>query len=225
MLKILKTFAWTLPFIGFVAGYFFAHSFFNTMCIVAPSLVGRPIREVIKDVSLVGLNIRLYREKERADVEEGIVLEQSPKSGMVVKPNQNIFVTISNRPKSLKVPVFVGKKYNDAMAILKQERVSPKIFWIENSYPKNFCIAQNFSAAYFSLGQSKLFIFPDFRKKLLSDVKDSLDREGISVEIFYLSGKKNNSRPYDQLQVVDQKPMPGMIVDKSRQLYAQIGAS
>ena len=216
------------PFLFFIFGYFSAYSFFHTKGVIVPNIVGKPLREAIKIVSEVGLNVRFFRDKENVDVEPGVILEQSPKSGMLVKPNNHLFVTVAKHNRGIQAPHLFGKKWGLLGHQAKGRRLRPTIFWIKHSYPKDFCMAQSPSPgqeigekefiAYCSLGASSLVVVPDLQGQLISDAKLALEKEGVSVEIFCKRGCEHCVK----CRVAAQKPMPGKIVDKSRRLYVQL---
>lgn len=217
-----------MPFFLFFAGYTVAHFVFHPRGIFVPCVVGKSSHEAIKKLTESGLNIRFFREKLRDDVEEGAILEQAPKPGTFVRLDNNVFVSIAVHKAFGIVPDLIGKKYSDVIETLKKMRIKPKIFWLESLYPKNFCISQ-FPApdatlrngeiiTYFSSGKNNLFIFPNLKGRPLSEVKAFLERENIKVEIFSKSKDDSNSI------VIDQKPVPGAIIDGSRQIYVQIQA-
>lgn len=226
--KVFRSIIWIVPFLSFVCGYFAAHSFFHTDGVIVPSLIGKPIQEALKEVSKFGINVHFYREKENIDVVEGVVLEQSPKPGVLVKPNQKLFVTLARHPKSELTPYFFGNKYSVISESLKKKRIKSKICWLSSSYPKNFCLAQSPEPgsslgkddciAYFSSGKNNLVVVPDFKGRSLLEVKESLEQDGIKVDLFYDRKRKKVS----DLVVADQKPMPGMIIDRGRALYVQL---
>ena len=152
-----------------------------------------------------------------------LVLEQVPKPNLMIKPNQHIFVTVSKRPDDFIVPNLFGQDYN---TISQKDVIPLKMFWLQSDYPKNFCIAQSPKygrilskkpfVAYFSAGKNQLVVFPDLKHRSADEVKNFLEKEDLNVEIipdFY---------DVKECVVIDQKPMAGSIVDKSKKLYVQL---
>jgi beta-lactam-binding protein with PASTA domain len=225
-MDLMQRFVYFFPFLFFIFGYFIAYSFFHTKGVIVPNIVGKPIREAIKIVSKAGLNVRFFRDKENIDVEPGVILEQSPKFGMLVKPNNHIFVTVAKHERRVHAPHLFGKKYTLLCEKVKGRILRPTVFWLKHSYPKDFCMAQSplpgqeirerEFIAYCSLGRNSLVIIPDLRGQFISDAKAALEKEGVNVEIFCKRGLNTKSR------VTAQKPVPGKIVDKSRRLYVQL---
>lgn len=217
-----------LPFLFFIFGYFLAYSFFHTKGVIVPNIVGKPLRKAIKIVSQAGLNVRFFRAKENVDVAPGVVLEQSPKSGILVKPNNHIFVTIAKHDRGMQTPNLFGKKYTLLGEQIKGRRIRPTILWVRHAYPKDFCMAQapipgntlgdKEFLAYCSLGRNPLVVVPDLRGHFVSDAKAALEKEGVKVEIFCKCNRENCVK----CRVAEQKPMPGKIVDKSRRIYVQL---
>jgi eukaryotic-like serine/threonine-protein kinase len=214
----------------FFVGYAVAHYFFHPRGIIVPCVVGKTSHEAIKKLSESGLNIRFFTEKLRDDVEEGVVLEQTPRPGSFVRLDNNVFVSIAVHKVFGSAPTLVGKKYSDVLKILKNMQIRPKVFWLESSYPKNFCMSQfpvpdtmlrsGEVITYFSSGKNNKFIFPNLKGKPLPEVKAFLEKENMKVDIF--AAKSTN----DQSAVVlDQKPVAGSIIDGSRQIYVQLQVS
>lgn len=215
-----------LPFILFVFGYYFAHSFFHNRHIKTPNFIGKNVFKAIKKASKVGLNLRFLREKVDSELEAGLILEQSPKPHQKVKPNQHIFLTISRRPKGIETPKLLATNHKSIIDECRKLGIPVKLFWVKSNYPKNFCIAQYPNhgqklskkrlIAYISHGRNDLVVFPDLTNKRTKDVKEFLKKEGIELEC--IPKYDDNERTV----VIDQKPVAGSIVDKSRKLYVQV---
>ena len=141
--KKLKNILWIFPFISFVFGYYFLHTLLQKKEIFTPNVIGQNIQSAMKGMSKCGLNIRLLREQEDSDLPAGIVLEQIPKPNQMVRPNQHVFVTISKRPQTVLAPDFLGQRYKFIVKQVAKLGIHAKVFWLQSTYPKNFCIAQS----------------------------------------------------------------------------------
>lgn len=232
--NLLSSTLWTVPFLSCVLGYAATHSFFTTKEIEAPNFVGKSVQHAICESSRVGVNIRLLREKVDPDIKEGIVLEQLPKQSHNVKPNQYVFLTISKHPQGIKTPNVLGHNQKMISEQCRELGVRPKIFWLSSRYPKDFCIAQFPQAgqdlenrplfAYVSSGKNQLVVFPDLKGKPILEVKEFLEREGVSVEVIH-SDRVDRYHECSECKVVDQNLMAGSIVSKDKRLYVQLEVS
>ncbi len=238
MVKRLSSGLWVVPFLCFILGYYLAHNFFHTKEIATPNFIGKKLSSVAKKASLVGLNIRIIREKEDLELGSGVVLDQIPSSGQMIKPNQHIFLTISKLPKGIVAPSFCGLKNKQILEKSKETRVPVKIFWLESDRPANFSIGQspepgisvlknnkNYVSVFLSSGKSDLVVFPSLIGALLKDAKEFLVEEGVRVELIHkniIDNRIDSNHKCDKCVITDHKPMPGSIVDKSSKLYVQL---
>jgi len=224
--KIATSFFWVLPFISFLFGYFFLFSFFHSRDIFVPNITGKSLQKAMRDVSKVGLFLRLAREKEDAELPPGTIIQQSPSVGKKSKPNQPIFVTLSKHPIATEIPSFVGKRYKEVLPLIKRLGARAKVFWLNSSYPKNFCMAQDDLSFYFSSGQSELFVFPDLKGKDALEVKSALESDGVSVEMVHpgrlWSSCDWSDKECARCKVTDQEPIAGAIINKKKKLYVQL---
>jgi len=219
----------SLPFIGFISGYYFLNFFLSKKEIITPNIIGKSIQNSLKDVSNKGLSLKLLRQQEDADLPEGIILDQIPKFNQKIKPNQNIFVTISKKPKPMIVPNFVGLDHREVISKAKKMGIQAKSFWIKTIYPGNVCISQYPQAeqelidrkliVYISAGNNSLFIVPNFKEYSLAEIKANLTYNNITLDI--LSGEREQCNLPD-CYVIDQKPLPGSIVDMNKPLKIQL---
>ena len=220
---------WMFPFISFLIGYFFFYFLIHKKEVITPRLIGRTIQTGLMNVSKNGLNVRLLREKEDVDLPAGIVIEQIPGPGQRMRPNQHVFVVVSKKPKVQKAPDVVGSKVSDITKQLSKIGVQHNSFFLSSLYPKETCIAQTPRVGslltkrklttYISEGTTKLFIVPDLCGRDFDEVKEFLENEKVTVDVFY--AKKKSKKNFTNI-VSDQKPMPGSIVDLSKPLFMQL---
>jgi len=224
-----------LPVFVFFVGYCASYYFIQTITCIVPDVVGKDFQKGVFLLSDKHLNVRLLREKEDVLLPEGTIIHQIPFSGSVVRPNQNVFVTVSKKPLSQYAPNFLDNTYADLLVQKTARNVNVRAIWLEGNHEKNKCFAQTprpsdemFDKkirAYLSSGQNKLYIVPDFRELSLKLVQDYLERLNIHIEVF---GKYKESSDYCgdvylfDYKIVDQKPMPGSIVDFGKNLYMQL---
>ncbi|MFA5075223.1 MAG: PASTA domain-containing protein [Candidatus Babeliales bacterium] len=197
----------------------------------APNIIGKKLQLSTNILSKNGLSLRLLREQEEPDLDEGVILDQIPKPNQKIKPNQHIFVIISKKPQPLSIPYFIGKNKKDIITQATKLGLSPKIFWLKSNYPVDCCIAQipspNTSVKtediilYLSQDNSNMFVIPNFKNCSVSKLKELCDKKNIKLGII----KKNILEDFNMkqdLKIVEQRPIPGSIIDLSKKLYIQV---
>ena len=228
--KIIKHFFWIFPFISFIFGYYLLHCFLQKKQLDTPNIIGKTLQASMNDLSKNGLSVRLLREQEDPDLPEGIVLNQIPRPNQKVRPNQHVFVTISKKPKEILTPEFWGQNQKYINLNSTKLGIHSKIFWLKSLYTANTCIAQypqpdqeltqRKLITYLSLGGETLFVVPNLKDCIVSDLKERFNKENIKVDVFTRGDESNN---IDSLaKIVDQKPMPGSIVDLGKILHIQV---
>jgi len=224
-----RLFLWLFPFLGFISGYYFLSSFLQKKEMVTPNIIGKSLQSSIKEVSEKGLSLRLLRQQEDADLPEGIVLDQIPKFNQKIKPNQNVFVTICKKPKPMVVTNFVGLGHKEVVSRATKMGIQTKSFWLKSIYPTNICICQYPQAGqelterklvtYMSAGNNGLFVVPNFKGVSLAEIKENLMYDNVILDVLPFE------KDHETLQsafVVDQKPLPGSIVDMNKPLRIQL---
>lgn len=227
-----KSFFWLFPFVFACLGYVFAHFFMRNNEISTPCVIGKKLEQALKEVSCTGLNMRFLREQEDAELPAGVIVEQVPRPHQKVRFNQHVFVTISKRPPAVVAPHVIGQDHNTLTTGATRQGITIKPCWLTSSYPKDLCFAQSPSlgkellkqglVTYLSLGKSQLFIFPQLKKQPLSKVRELLEKEGISIEMFHTVQMPEDHVCDHRCIVVDQKPVAGAIVDMNKKLYVQL---
>ncbi|MCK4499110.1 PASTA domain-containing protein [Candidatus Babeliales bacterium] len=227
----MKQFFWLSPFFLFLFGYYGAQHFVRKREVAAPHVVGKSVKQALLSVSNCGLNLRFLREQVDSDLPEGTILEQVPKHGDMVRLNQHVFVTVSKCQPPIKSPLVLGFTHEVITAESKKLGIQSKMCWLESYHPKNLCFAQSPGLgqslekrqllAYLSLGHCKLFTFPDLKEQSLFQVREFLEKEGVTVDVFH-PDKIAADHSCDKCIVYDQKPMAGAIVDMAKRLYVQL---
>lgn len=220
-----------IPFLGFVAGYFLTYWFMQKTAIPTPNIIGKNLQESVGILSKNCLGVRLLREQEDAVLPEGTVLDQIPKPYQRVRPNQNIFVTVSKKEGLLQVPDFWGHKYQDALETAKKMSIEVKSFYLPSNFGKNSCIAQYPQAGqlflnkrlltYFSSGTDVLCIMPLFSGLLVKDVRDFLEQNNVEFELFH-NGKVPQDHECLTCKIIEQRPTAGSIVNIQKKFVVQL---
>jgi serine/threonine-protein kinase len=69
-----------------------------------PPLVGRPLQEARRLLEELGITVREVRTMPTADLDPGIVVEQSPEPGARIRPQDRVTVTVTVRPGEEQTP-------------------------------------------------------------------------------------------------------------------------
>ena len=69
-----------------------------------PPLVGRPLQEARRILEELGITVRDVRTTPTADLEPGIVVEQTPEPGARIRPQDRVTVTVTVRPGEEQTP-------------------------------------------------------------------------------------------------------------------------
>jgi eukaryotic-like serine/threonine-protein kinase len=226
-----KNFLWIFPFLFFVLGYCVLYFLFQKNEVNTPDLIGKNLYLGAKLLAEKGLSLKLLKEQEETDLPEGIILDQIPKAGQKIKSTQNILVTVSKKPAPLLAPEFLGLKQEEVLKKSIKLGIQAKSFWLKSFYPKDVCIAQYPCAGqivnekkmtvFLSSGQETLCVVPDFKGHKISQLQDLFKKENVNFEVFHTHSVENNHTCVE-CKVVDQKPIPGSIVDLSKKLFVQL---
>ncbi len=221
MLKKLQSLLWLMPFFSFFIGYQLVRFLTHTVVVVVPPLVGLHVQDAIKILSADRLNVRILGEKEDPDSPSGVIISQSPGHGKKVKPHQSIFLVITRRPPTPKTPALCGLSLEEIKAKAAQERIEIAPYFMESSYPKNSCFAQDHVpgeeldrkslTVYISKGTNPLRVVPSFKGKTAEEVANFLKPFGIKIEFVHEGLDKDHD--CKQCLVTEQAPLPGSIID------------
>jgi len=222
---------WFLPFVGFLIGYFLIGHFLQKNDFAAPNLIGKNLYDSIQIVSKNRLGIRLMNQREDQTMPEGIVLDQFPRPDQKIRPNQNIFVTLSTRQRSVTMPDVWGKKQKEAIDLLAQKSLEAQVLRLNSTYAKGMIMAQIPAAGqplvtkktmlFVSSGAPTLSIMPSFKGHKLSAVSSVLQNLDVRAELVHIKPQAPEHVCNDCV-VVDQQPVPGSIVDLAGSIHIQL---
>lgn len=231
-----KNYLWVLPFLSFLSGYYLFSLFYTVKIIQTPALIGTKLHDACKILSQHNLNLRVLAEKEDPDLPEGTILSQTPRAPIKIKQNQSVFCVISTKPKKPKTPILFNKDIAEHFVQLRNLGIRTKAYYLESSYPKNWCIAQlpgpneqledNTIITYVSAGSHKPVIFPDVKHKPVQDVIEFFTSHNIPVDIIHRNQHIKEDHECTQCVVIDQRPLAGSIITLSdeKPLHVQLQA-
>lgn len=225
---------WALPFGGFILGYIGTYFFMHQEATVTPNVIGRSLQESVAILSKQRLGVRLVREQEDASLPEGIILDQIPRADNKIRPNQNVFVTVSKKPCVLQAPDFLSSNIKDIQ--IKASRGDIDVLYINlfTPHPNNTCFAQypksgiqigrHKMTVYLSKGPFPLFIVPNFKGFLVGQVKDCWRSTDVNLEILH-SREVLENHMCEQCHVIDQRPIAGSIISFDQLVQIQLSVS
>ncbi len=220
-----KNSLWLLPFFSFTLGYFCMHMLFHMPSIDTPHLIGKPVHEILNLITEKKLNLRLIDQKEEADVPEGIILNQTPSAGTLIKPNQPLFIVTTKRPITRNAPDCIKKSLDQLENQLLAEGIQFRVYHLPHSYPEKMCFAQspqNKLILYVSSGDKKPILWPNFISLPLRTATDFLNTYGITAHI--VNDSVYNEYENAEYVVIDQRPTAGTLltIDDQKPLSVQL---
>ncbi len=222
---------WLLPFLGFLIGYIVAGYFVQKKDVPTPDVVGKPLAQAIQTLSQERLGVRLLTQREEPTLPEATVLDQLPRPGQKMRPNQTVFVTISTKQPPLETPDWWGKRIKDITPILEKRGLQQNVIQLQSSYPQGMCIAQVPTAGqplrvktvtlFISLGTPGLAVMPLFDGLKVPEFERLLEQKDIRVEYVHQRSVGENHR-CDQCVIVGQQPVAGAMVATNKTIDLQI---
>jgi len=222
---------WFIPFISFLVGYLITGYFLRKIDLETPNVLGKSIQEALPLLSEHHLSIRLLQQREDSLLPEGTILDQLPRPGQKIRPNQSVFVTIAAKGRLLAMPDLWGKKRKEASALMAKQGIETKEIGLHTSFSRGMCIAQSPSAGrnltarkalvYVSDGASPICIMPRLTGAMIGDVQAALAAHAVRAEIIHdqpMSPDHNCA----QCKIIEQQPVPGAIIDTSHALQVQL---
>jgi len=146
-----------------------------------PSIVGKNLLQTIPLLSDKNLNIRILTKKAISDLPSGTILSQTPKEGALIKPQQPVFVVLSEKPPKIPTPSVIHKKQDIILKNLQSLEIRNKSYFLQSSiYPDNLCIAQSpehyFPLAYPNAAKRRRNIVLGQMKKLQYITQDKYEK-------------------------------------------------
>lgn len=224
---------WLLPFISFIAGYWFMSIWYRPKAIVAPALVGKTIHEAMRTAADLNINLRLLEEREELTMPEGTILQQNPGAQASIRPQQSIFCIISKKPTRT-VPKIVGKQWADCIKTLDELGIAYKQYAIESNCPDGLCIAQEPVPGsqlpqvplivYTAKSVIKPVIVPSFLYSTVPVAARFLETAPATMEIIHATQQPPDHQCDQQCIITDQRPKAGTLVmlDAQKPLHIQL---
>jgi beta-lactam-binding protein with PASTA domain len=231
MKSYIRSVSWLFPFLFFFVGYYTCSYIFARQSFQSPLLIGLSMHEAVKVASHYDVNVRLIAEKEDADVEEGIILRQTPQQNTYVKPHQLMYVVVSKKPKPMKAPYLMGNSYASALHIAEQHGLRLKYFAIAAPYPRGYILTQDplpghdiekkVMIVYGADALCSYYILPDFTGLCVEDVDNQLHDHHVTIMPTDATTGQSVQKA-ESYHVVEQKPLPGSILRHDMPMTLQL---
>jgi beta-lactam-binding protein with PASTA domain/serine/threonine protein kinase len=110
--------------------------------------VGVPLVEGLREdqaielIEEAGLDAEVNRQASTR-VDEGVVIEQSPREGTQVAQGSTVEITVSSGPRQVEVPGLVGLTYDEAVDALNEVGLEPQRVEVFSQRPPNEVVNQN----------------------------------------------------------------------------------
>ena len=222
---------WLLPFIGFVIGYVIAGYFVQKKDVPTPNVIGKPLAQSIQILSQERLGVRLLTQREEPTLPEATVLDQLPRPGQHMRPNQTVFVTISTKQPPLETPDWWGKRIKDITPLLEKRGLQYNIVQLQSGYPQGMCVAQVPTAGqpmvvktvtlFISLGNPALAVMPSFQGLKVPAFEKLLEQKDIRVEYLHERSVSSDHR-CDECVITGQQPVAGAMVATNKTIDLQV---
>lgn len=220
---------------AFLGGFALLSSIVRTPEVVVPSVYGRPEAEAIKTLVQSGLAIHFpieYQESEQ--VEDGFVMEQSPRPHIRVKEGRRIRLTVSRGAKRIVIPNLVGSEESAILpglqhvtlevgqrATVYHETVEPGVIIAQSPPPGEALHYGKLISILVSLGpRPKAYVMPNKIGGDIEETKQEFIEMGFSVEV----DRQEVSAPEDWDRILDQDPTPGAKLIEGSEVVFTVGA-
>jgi beta-lactam-binding protein with PASTA domain/serine/threonine protein kinase len=158
-------------------------------------------------------------ERPSSEVDDGVVIEQSPREGTQVQQGSTVMITVSTGPRQVEVPGLVGLMYEEAVDALNDVGLEPRRVDVFSERPSGQVTNQNPKEGQrvdegtevevrVSRGVRQVTV-PDVLGQPESSARDELESAGFQVSV---TEAPSDTTPEDL--VSSQSPSPGAEVDE-----------
>ena len=107
-----------------------------------PEITGLAIGEATLKLKEKGLEIKAGESIPSADVESGLIVEQSPPAGSELKRGETVTVKTSSGKDEVEVPKVLGLGHNQAKQALEKLGLTPKVTWVSLAETASYVVIQ-----------------------------------------------------------------------------------
>ncbi|MDR1928850.1 MAG: PASTA domain-containing protein [Endomicrobium sp.] len=116
-------------FIGILIIFFATYVAFNNIMkvlvhnkkeVVTPNIIGKNLYEALDIISIKKLGLRKEYEELNQNIQSGIILQQNPRAGMLIREGRIIKIIMNNNSDMVYVPNLIGQTLQNVDVILKR---------------------------------------------------------------------------------------------------------
>lgn len=229
-LRAITWYLWLAPFIAFLGGYWVCYLWVQRTELTVPNIIGKSAYQAIVLLSEKRLSMRVRAQREDATLPAGVILDQFPKPDQLIRTNQNVYVTLSEKPASTALPDFCGATAQNIQAACLKQAIDLSVYTIPSYQPVGKCFAQ-YPQAGELVQQKKMLVLiaaqhddaclvPQLKGLPVVQVKHSLEQANAVLEIFHEQTDVDHT--CKDCVVVSQRPASGTIVKGSERLVLQL---
>lgn len=214
--------ACSLPFFFFLSTYFALSLYTRSSTITVPHVIGLPLFEAATLISEANLQLRILSIEKDPLALPSTVLKQTPSPQQKARPQQTVYITLSERPQPPITPQLIHQSISYCEQTLKPLEIQPQYFSISSKYPLNTCIGQFPEAGtpckdgkiliYLSAGSEHIAIMPRLIGLTPATVSDFLTAYNIKTQITQPVAAIPEA-VLKQTVVCDQMPYPGSFIN------------
>lgn len=229
--KYIRDFYWITPFVCFILGYQSFAYFFYRSVIETPPIIGKTLPEAAVILSQHNLNMRMITQQEDADIPEGTIISQTPQAHSAIKPQQTIFFVLSKKPVQPFIPNVQGTSLKEYSKILRDLKIRYRTFPVQSDQPEGTCVGQVPTAGkeipssgallYIASQEADVLLFPSYKGKLVSEVKQFLEKYNIPVTVYHTHSTSAH-HTCDRCVIFEQKPLAGSFVSLKEPFSVQL---
>ncbi|NBP02081.1 MAG: PASTA domain-containing protein [Proteobacteria bacterium] len=223
---------WMIPFICFLLGYYSLHLFYKPKTLVMPHLIDKSALEALTLLGPDKINIRLINQKEDTHKPEGIIVEQMPTAGQMIKPYQTVFLVTSKQTRATQTPDCLSKPYHQMIEWLKDNNITYQLFFFNSTQPPLSCLAQipqpnqnlnqqGMILYYAAKTNKNPVIMPNFIGLSLETIQQFLAPYQIEPTVFHQTCMPTDHH-CSQCIVKEQRPLPGALISVKENLLIQL---
>lgn len=235
MANFKKYIPYLLVLISFLAGIFliavlmdmviFPWMIHNKETAEIPDVTGKTIGEAKKILDTKGFKIDKITEQNSDSVAAGIVINQVPKAGQIVKTERNIYLVISKGAELGTAPYIIGLPERAARVLISNKGMTVgNVDYINSDqYGQDTVVAQSIpsgkeipigSSINYSIskGPEEQVLVPNLKNKTLEEVNKILLENGLTLGNVTVNTKKNET--FQPNTVFEQSPEEGTLVKK-----------
>jgi eukaryotic-like serine/threonine-protein kinase len=107
-----------------------------------PAVTGLPIGEATLKLKDKGFEIKAGESIPSAEIESGLIAEQSPPAGGELKRGETVTVKTSSGPDQVEVPKLLGFSHNQAKEALEKLGLKAKVSWVSLAETASYVVIQ-----------------------------------------------------------------------------------